>query len=457
MSAQTFTNLHSFAYASDGDNPAGGLILAGNTLYGTAEFGGTSGNGTVFAVNTDGTGFAILHSFTETLNLNVTNSDGDRPVAGLILAGNTLYGTAEFGGSGGVGTVFAVNTDGSCFTNLHSFPAYAATDYTNRDGANPHGALILAGNTLYGTTTQAGSSRNGTVFRLNTDGTGFTNLYNFTAVDPTSFTNSDGASPMGGLIFSGDTLYGTAKFGGNSGYGTVFKINTDGSGFTNLYNFTGGSDGAEPVAGLILSGNTLYGTASTGGSSGGGSVFAVNTDGSGFTNLYSFTGGNDGAEPVGGLTLFGNALYGVAASGGSAGNGTVFKVAVDSTAFASLYDFTSLVDETNCDGAAPSAGLTLSGNTLYGTAQLGGLSRSGTVFGLSLGTVSAPQLAMLLSGSTVILTWPTNAIGFTLQSATNLAPPAVWTATVPAPAVVNGQNVVTNAISGAQNFFRLSQ
>ena len=101
------------------------MILSGNTLYGTASAGGSSGNGTVFAVNTDGTGFTNLHSFTATSGSQAygTNSDGANPYGGLILSGNTLYGTARYGGSSGNGTVFAVNTDGTGFTNLHSFTA----------------------------------------------------------------------------------------------------------------------------------------------------------------------------------------------------------------------------------------------------------------------------------------------------------------------------------------------
>src|SRR5947208_2442806 len=88
-----------------------------------------------------------------------------------------------------------------------------------------------------------------------------------------------------------------AKFGGRSGAGTVFAITPDGTGFTTLYNFAAlagpypgaNSDGAYPLAGLTLSGNTLYGAAAYGGSSGNGTVFAVNTDGTGFTNLHGFT------------------------------------------------------------------------------------------------------------------------------------------------------------------------
>src|SRR6266568_4754674 len=95
---------------------------------------------------------------------------------------------------------------------------------------------------------------------------------------------------VAGLILSGNTLYGTASGGGSSGVGTVFAINTDGTGFTTLHSFAGRGDGANPLAGLILSNNVLYGTAAGGGSSGNGTVFKVSTDGTGFTNLYSFTG-----------------------------------------------------------------------------------------------------------------------------------------------------------------------
>src|SRR5438105_1547482 len=83
----------------------------------------------------------------------------------------------------------------------------------------------------------------------------FTTLHSFVGYP------NDGAYPEAGLIVSGNTLYGTAVYGGGSDVGTVFKVNTNGTGFKNLHSFTGGSDGADPYAGLILSGNTLYGAA----------------------------------------------------------------------------------------------------------------------------------------------------------------------------------------------------
>src|SRR5450759_856101 len=241
VTAQTFTTLHSFTLLnnstnSDGANPYAGLILSGNTLYGTAYYGGSSGAGTVFAVNTNGTVFTNLHSF--------TGSDGGNPQAGLILSGNTLYGTASSGGSLGQGTVFAVSTNGTGFTNLHSF--------NNSDGANPQAGLILSGNTLYGTAYGGGDFGYGTVFAVNTDGTGFTNLHSFTY----SFYYSDGGNPQAGLILSGNTLYGTAYGGGDFGYGTVFAVNTDGTCLMYIPTFPHDfscSGVANPPAGIILS------------------------------------------------------------------------------------------------------------------------------------------------------------------------------------------------------------
>jgi len=399
VAAQTFTILHTFD-GSDGGTPWASLIDSGYTLYGTTSGGSTIDYGTVFAVKTDGTGFTNLHSFTATCNdsSNVyTNSDGTDPEAGLILSGGTLYGTAEHGGSSGNGTVFAVGTNGTGFTTLHTFTADPG------DGGEPRSGLILANNTLYGTTVAGGSSGNGTVFKLNTDGAGFTVLHSFTTGVYTNgnYTNSDGAEPFAGLILSGNTLYGTTVAGGSSGNGTVFAVNIDGTGFTNLHSFSTGvvvppdddvinSDGVYPYARLVLSGNTLYGTTDGGGSSGNGTVFAINTNSTGFTNLHSFTAGayytnglytnSDGAGPYGGLVLSGNTLYGTATGGGKSDFGTVFAVNINGTGFKTLHDFAFE------DGVYPFGGLVLSSNTLYGTASDFWYEefRNGTVFSLSL-------------------------------------------------------------------------
>jgi len=438
----------------------------GNTLYGAALFGGTSGYGVVFAVNTDGTGFTSLHSF------NGGSSDGVGTRGGLTLSGNTLYGTGRGGpltpaGDWGSGAVFAINIDGTGFTNLYSFSPLSAPPYrngTNSDGADPYAGLILSSNTLYGTTLDGGSSGNGTVFKVNTDGTGFTNLYTFTY-------GSDGAGPKAGLVLSGNTLYGTAQLGGlPSPIGTVFKVNTNGTGFMTLHDFYCYYDGCAPTARLVLSGNTLYGTTLDGGnsenaSSANGSVFKVNTDSTGFTNLHSFAASKtnfsgvytnrEGANPYAGLLLSGSTLYGAAQAGGSSGNGTVFALNTNGSWFTILHTFTASNTNssgllTNSDGAIPDAGLILTNNTLYGTASGGGEFGQGTVFSLSF----TPQLTITPSGASVILSWPTNVAGFdytgyTLQS----APALIGTFTNLLP----GTSPYTNPIVAPQQFYRLSQ
>ena len=400
--AQPVTTLHTFPVSvlginTDGAKPLAGPILSGNTLYGTAYIGGTNGKGAVFAVNTDSSGFTNLHSFTTLLGpFPPTNSEGADPRGGLLISGNTLYGTANAGGSSGVGTVFAVSTNGTGFTNLYNFSG-------GDDGVNPQGGLVLAGSTLYGTTFNGGTNGNGTVFAINTNGAGFTKLYSFTAKNYNGvtggMTNSDGTNPYAGLILSGGTLYGTASTGGDSdfGSGTVVAINTNGAGFTNLHSLTY-ADGASPFAGLILSGKTLYGAAAFRGSSGYGTLFAVNTNGTGFTNYYNFSGGSDGAYPEGSVILSGNTLYGTAEGGDSS-------------------------------------------------------SANGNVFSLAL--VFAPRLNIIRSGTNVIVTWTNTASGFTLLFTTNLVSPAVWTTNSPLPVVINGQNTVTNPIAGTKKFYRL--
>jgi uncharacterized repeat protein (TIGR03803 family) len=466
MPAQTFTTLHSFAVTtqtfdnSDGAGPDTDLILSGRTLYGTTYFGGTNGWGTVFAINTDGTDFTTLHIFTKgtaAASGNVINSDGANPSGGLLLSSNRLYGTAYFGGTNSTGTVFGFNTDGTGFQTLHSFAAPIFSP--NSDGANPSADMVLSGNTLYGTCYIGGTNHTGTVFAINTDGTGFRVLYTLPAISAPDYTNSDGAGLFSGLALSGNTLYGTAYNGGTSGKGTVFSLNTDGTGFANLHNFTGGTDGADPIGRLLLSGSTLYGTAQQGGSSGNGTVFSIKTNGTGFTTLHSFTArfdnsnpslgstNSDGARPMSGVILSGNTLYGTAYLGGSFGNGTVFSVNVDGTAFTTVYSFTG-----GADGGYIEGGLVLSGNMLYGTAYFGGSSGSGTIFSISL----PPQLTLASSGSNLVLSWATNFTGCTLQATTNLNS-RDWTTKLPAPVIVNGQYTVTNGISGQHQFFRLAK
>ena len=141
------------------------------------------------------------------------------------------------------------------------------------------------------------------------------------------------------MVVAGRTLYGTAYSGGTNGWGTVFKINPDGTGYATLYSFTNTPDGANPAADLIVSGGILYGTTEHGGSAGLGTVFAISTNGTGYTILHSFTGSPDGANPEAGLLRLGNTVYGTTYAGGSAEYGTVFEIGTTGTDYAVLHSF----------------------------------------------------------------------------------------------------------------------
>jgi uncharacterized repeat protein (TIGR03803 family) len=161
--------------------------------------------------------------------------------------------------------------------------------------------------------------------------------------------------------------------------------------------------------------------------------------------------------------LAGNTLYGAAEYGGTLGLGTVFSLNTNGGSFGVIQAFPTenfdlvLFLETNSIGAYPQSALTLSDGVLYGSAPLGAPFASGALFSVLLGAgATAPPLVISRSGTNVMVTWPTNFTGYTLQSTTNLAP-ANWGTVVPSPANVNGQYVVTNSYSGAQKFYRLSQ
>jgi uncharacterized repeat protein (TIGR03803 family) len=457
--AQPLTTVYNFTGVSDGGTLQTPLMLAGSTFYGTTSGGGANGNGTVFAVNTNGTDFKTVYTFT-----GATNGAG--PYDTLILLGNTLYGTAEKGGSSSNGTVFAVDIDGTDFTNLYDF-SVTDTNGFNSDGANPAG-LAISGNILFGTTIHGGSSGAGTVFTINIDGTDFSSLY--------SFTNGiDGSNP-GGLNLSGSTLYGTAEGGGAAGAGTVFAVNTDGTGFTTLHSFdelvydtaisiSTNNDGAQPQMGFILSGNTIYGTCSLGGGAGEGTVFKINTDGRGFSNLYDFTGGSifdiyvinsDGAFPNSGLILSSNILYGTTSQGGSLGLGTVFKINTDGTAFTPLTYFELTYDGgIVSDADLPGDGLILSGNTLYGTCYFGGSSGKGTVFSLPLvsGTATPGSLEVTITPAAAVndgARWRVNGGAFQVSGATvtNLSPTNVTVSFKAIPGFATPSNQTVKITSG---------
>ncbi len=357
---QTYSVLYSFT-GEHGVQPFAGLFrdAAGN-LYGTTVYGGDSGNGTVFKLNTAGKQ-TTLHNFSG-------NSDGGLPLAGLIRDGSgNFYGSACCASTNS-GVVFKMDKFGN-ETVLHTFGF--------KDGAMPTADLVRDGSgNLYGTTEYGGNlqpcllSGCGLVFKLDPRGKE-TVLYRFKG-------KADGRAPFGALIRdSAGNLYGTTMKGGTSRAGVVFKLDPTGK-ETVLYSFRGGADGRTPQAGLMrdAAGN-LYGVTLHGGTSGAGVVFKLDTAGK-QSVLYTFSGGADGANPVASLIqdADGN-LYGTAANGGASGVGVVFKLDTAGKQTV-LHSFNKK------DGAFPGAALVrdVDGN-FYGTTAGGGAFGKGVVFKLT--------------------------------------------------------------------------
>lgn len=392
-----------------------------------------------------------IHRFTNDLS---GNSDGAFPKAGLIIdSQGALYGTTNEGGDFGYGTVFklAPTPNGPTawkYTTLYSF--CSSPDCI--DGSYPEGGVIAdAQGNLYGTTSEGGAvsgtpSNFGTVFKLTRSGNSYTEsvLYSFTGLD-------DGAYPRAGLLWFNGELYGTTEEGGDAsidgcfdvGCGTVFKLTPTAFGpwkLTVLYAFSGGQDGAYPLAGLIAdpagnlygttyfeggtvfkltrpatpkgawthtvlhnfleddvggstpkaglvfdSAGNLYGTTYEGGTSddcaatGCGTVFKLKRPAGGagtwrLVVLHSFSGGSDGAFPLAGLIIdAAGALYGTASEGGDFGYGTVFKVTPPAGGTGSFTTTVLRTFRSIKNGTYPYAGLTFGprGN-LYGTTYEGG-------------------------------------------------------------------------------------
>lgn len=374
--AQSLNVVHDFT-GTDGATPSANMLLVpsasiggGSILYGTAKSGGAYGQGTIFKVSSTGQ-FTKLYDFTGSWQ------DGANPNGPLVRdAQGNLYGTTNGDDTFYCGTVFKLSPAGQLIL-LYNF-----TD--GYDGCQPSGPLVRDGNgNLYGTASSGGTPLgygNGTVFKITPAGR-FSVIY--------SFNGPDGADPVGSLALGADgNLYGTTALGGPGcdGYpncGTVFKL-TPGGQLTTLHLFAGyPNDGMWPNSGVVLDAQgNLYGTVYYGGTDYDGLVYKITPAGE-YTVLHSFTGSPDGSAPRAIVTAdqYGN-LYSTTFSGGANNAGTIFKVTPQGQESV-LYSFAG-----GSGGSSPYGGLvwapsaSIGGGTFYGTTQSGGSSGNGTIFKL---------------------------------------------------------------------------
>ncbi len=359
--------LYAFKGTPDGASPYSGLVLLGNTLYGTTLNGSKNycsgscgsnncylGCGTVFSLS--GGRERVVYNFKGNFN---SGSDGSWPFAGLTYLKSQFYGTTSGAGANRHGTVFTVDTSGNERV-LYSFAG-------GNDGEVPEAPVTayrgnLYGTTVYGGGTGCGGAGCGTVYKVTLAGKESV-LYSFKG-------GTDGERVYAPVTVLGRKLYGASLEGGrgcgSTGCGTIFELTTKGKEHV-LYRFSNSGDGAYPN-GLIAVNGVLYGTTEGGGSKNSGTFFSVTTGGS-LKTLYNFQDIPDGNLPGSTLIYSKGYFYGTTVGGGdSAGNGTVFKVNASGNESV-LYAFNG-----GSDGSDPQGPLFLDpfGVSLYGTTTKGG-------------------------------------------------------------------------------------
>jgi len=367
--AGAVTILHSFgSLTTDGSEPMAGFIQSSDSyLYGTTSIGGTFDNGTVFRMTTSGS-VTVLHSF--------SSGDGFEPSAPLIEISNdpgTFYGTTFSGGSGSNGTVFRISKYGI----LYSFQGVSVND-----GEYPMAPLVLSTDgSFYGTTYSGGApdqygEQTGTAFKITPSGS-YTLLHSFDF-------NNEGGDLNAPLVLGTDgNFYGTCSEGGPGEVtGSIFKMTPSGTLTVLDLLTTANNTGYWPTSSGLIQGTdgNFYGLTRLGGSNNGtGTAYKVTSTGT-MTFLHDFGDGtltNDGANPYGNLIrgTDGN-YYGTTLEGGTIGDGTVFKMTPTGT-ITILHSFGSVTN----DGTYPEIGL-LRGTDgkFYGTTTSGGTANDGTLF-----------------------------------------------------------------------------
>lgn len=356
--------------------PIGHLAVSGSTLYGVSLAGlNGNGNGSIFSMTTSGN-VTNLYSF------QGGSSDGAIPHSGPLLVNGVLYGAADYGGSAGMGAIYAYSLSTHQERILHSFTGTNVGTPANSDGQFSDSTPLYnpADGYLYGVS-EAGDAPGftnglGTVWKIKTDGTGYQVIHEF------SF-DSTVSNPQHGLALTPDGyLWGTAIYSnGELGAGGVYKLKTDGSNFQFLLSFSSAAPNPYfPASDIVrASDGNLYFTCGYGGAYGLGTVEKIVPGTNAISTVWSFDG-YTGANPVNNVQNYlenrlyqspaDHNLYGVTAGGGAYGLGTAFEFNISTGACTRLCSFN--IGDANATANPPVA----LGSNFYLTSTSGGLTAS---------------------------------------------------------------------------------
>ncbi len=333
-------------------------------LWGVKSFGGSGvGQGNIFRINGDGTGYTEIHPCAGFVGLADCNS----PVGNIVPASSSLiYGMSGASGVNGLGDIFSYHTATRVYTSLFSMDSAS--------GIYPWGTLLLASdNNLYGLTSNGGTFDKGVLFRFDPSSLVYSKLHEFDSITG-QFPNSSLVQADNGKI------YGVAASGGNNSFGTLFSYDISSSTFTVVHHFSI-STGRLPFGKLLKASNgLLYGTTTIGGSTGGGTIFSFNPATNVYTNLHELADGN---FPYWGSLAegAGSILYGTTSQGGANSGGVIFRYNPNTNVYTKLHDFAEAT------GWKPRGNVTLaSDGNLYGATVFGGDDNFGVVYSYHLST-----------------------------------------------------------------------
>ncbi len=466
------------------------IVGAGDVMFGVTYGGaGMDGGGSVWALQRQSDAFHFYPVYEFNRSGSPAN-DIQAPYAALTLSPDAtmLYGTCQLGGNG-FGGIFSINiaqawgaqNNGAGYTLCHAF-----NGATEGGGAQGPLACVAPPNRVpiyFGTCSESGGFGGGWIFWFYPPTGECHSVCQFSQSGTPGAVN--GSAPQNALVvtiatpgpiaakpafgmkantniidLSTVTLYGITRKGGSNDLGTVYSVKGNGSNFMVLHHFSSSTtNGAGPQGGLVLSSNVLYGTTASGGANYAGTIFKINTDGSGFRILKDFDGSTSGSSPQGDLALSGTTLYGTTYIGGTNGGGTVYSMSTSSSNFMVLHSFTMPTwdgngNYTNSDGGWSVSGVTVEDNVLLGTTPYGGTNGVGTVYGIIL--PGPPFLRARPSGGNFILSWPSWASNYVLQQSSKLGSTNWATNNLNLAVSDNGTNrSVTVARTATNTFFRL--